>query len=92
LLEDDPSLVDKLYRAFADARQLVVGDLTLQRPLDEHSPDVVVSPFVEPDLWRNGIGASREALASLIRYAQEQGLTDRQLALSDLFAPSLLQT
>jgi 4,5-dihydroxyphthalate decarboxylase len=91
LLEDDPSLADKLYRAFTNARQLVVGHLTSQSP-NEHSLDVVASPFVEPDLWPYGIGASREALAALTRYAQEQGLSGTQLALSDLFAPNLLQT
>lgn len=38
------------------------------------------------DYWPYGIDANRETLSTLVRYADEQGLTDRRYELEDLFA------
>lgn len=39
------------------------------------------------DYWPYGIDANRETLRTFARYAAEQGLTEGQFALDDLFAP-----
>jgi hypothetical protein len=44
------------------------------------------------DFWPYGLRRNEAALASLLRYAFEQGLTDRPLAAAELFEPGLLET
>jgi 4,5-dihydroxyphthalate decarboxylase len=35
--------------------------------------------------WPYGIEANRSAISAMVRYAHEQGLTDRELAIEELF-------
>jgi 4,5-dihydroxyphthalate decarboxylase len=44
------------------------------------------------DWWPYGVKANREAVDALLRYHDEQGLTNRRLTCEDIFAPSLLDT
>jgi 4,5-dihydroxyphthalate decarboxylase len=97
LLEEDPSLARKVYDAFAKAKDLAMGDL-----LSQSSPKISL-PWLNDDVartialagsdfWPYGVRKNEAALASLVRYASDQGLTRRPLAMADLFEPGLLDT
>jgi 4,5-dihydroxyphthalate decarboxylase len=97
LLEADPSLARKVYDAFAKAKDLAMGDL-----LSQSSPKISL-PWLNddvaravalagPDFWPYGLHKNEAALASLVRYAFDQGLTRRPLAMADMFEPAILDT
>jgi len=97
LLKEDPSLPRKVYNAFAKAKDLAMGDL-----LSQSSPKVSL-PWLNDDVartialagtdfWPYGVQKNEAALASLARYAFDQGLTRRPLATAELFEPGLLDT
>ena len=46
--------------------------------------------IIGPDWYPYGIAQNRPTIEALLQYAHEHGLTDRRLALEDLFAPSTL--
>ena len=97
LLRDDPQLALAIYDAFSKAKELAMTDL-----LSESSPKIslpwlnaAVAGTIElagPDFWPYGVTRNKAALESLTRYAFEQGLTDRQTRLDELFPADLLQT
>ena len=43
-----------------------------------------------PDYWPYGVGPNTAALETFLRYAREQGLTDRPLTPAEIFAPETL--
>jgi 4,5-dihydroxyphthalate decarboxylase len=97
LLAQDPSLAGKVYAAFARAKDLAMADLTAQSSPKLSLPwlndDVERTvALAGTDFWPYGVGKNADALASLTRYAFAQGLTNRPLALAELFDPSLLET
>jgi 4,5-dihydroxyphthalate decarboxylase len=38
-----------------------------------------------PNYWPYGIEANRTVIGAMVRYAHEQGLTDRELSIDELF-------
>ncbi len=44
------------------------------------------------DYWPYGMTANRDAVETVLRYHNEQGLTKRQLTIEDVFVPELLDT
>jgi 4,5-dihydroxyphthalate decarboxylase len=82
LLEQDPSLARKVYDAFGQAKQMVAGEITARQP-----PEPAL-PWIEDagtDFWPYGIRGNEAALTNLARYAADQGLTSRPLAIAELF-------
>ncbi len=77
LLRDEPSLAWKVYDAFERAKNVVVD------PAQQESAG---------DRWAYGVARNRAALETLSRYAFEQGISERQLRLDELFVPDLMQT
>jgi len=97
LLEQDPSLPRKLYDAFARAKSRAMSDLMSQSSPKLSLPwlndDVArAMALAGPDFWPYGVKKNEAALASLVRYAFDQGLTTRMLTIADLFEPSLMDT
>lgn len=43
-----------------------------------------------PDVWPYGAPENRRELDAMLRYSVEQGLSQRQVALEELFAPGTL--
>jgi 4,5-dihydroxyphthalate decarboxylase len=78
LVEDHVPLARQVYDAFAEAKNATTADISSDVPPPDSPP------------WSYGILKNRSALGSLTRYAFEQGLTDRQLSLDDLFVSSLM--
>jgi 4,5-dihydroxyphthalate decarboxylase len=97
LLEQDPSLARKVYNSFAKAKDLAIGEL-----MSQSSPELSL-PWLDDDaarttalagtdFWPYGVRKNEAALATLVRYAFDQGLIDRPLAIGELFEPDLLDT
>jgi 4,5-dihydroxyphthalate decarboxylase len=97
LLGQDASIARKVFDAFAKARDLAIGDL-----LSQSSPKISL-PWLHDDVartvaragtdfWPYGLRRNEAALASLMRYALDQGLIRRPLSMTELFEQGLLDT
>jgi 4,5-dihydroxyphthalate decarboxylase len=92
LLEQHPWIALNLFSAFAAARQEVA-----RRASDYLAPfwstgllNDDVKRVLAADPMAYGIKAARPVLETIAAYVHEQGLTDRRVALEELFAPSTL--
>jgi 4,5-dihydroxyphthalate decarboxylase len=93
LLEQHDWLATSLYKAFLQAKELAMIDLTDVNAL------MVTLPFLEAeaketiaamgaDFWRYGVHENMREIEALSQYAHEQGLLDRKVAVEELFAGS----
>lgn len=88
-----PWLARDLVNAFTEARDWSLARLrsggTPMYPVP-HLPELVAEAIgaFGGDLWPYGVEGNRHALQTFCRYACEQGLTARPLAVEELFAPS----
>jgi 4,5-dihydroxyphthalate decarboxylase len=96
LVAQHPWLPTSLYKAFLEAKALAMTDLTDVNAL------MVTLPFLDAetkatqavmgkDFWRYGVHESQHEIEALIQYLHEQGLIDRKPALTELFAPGVLE-
>ena len=91
--ERDPWVAQSLYQAFCAAKERCYRLL-----LETGSPKASfawLQPMIEEeqaiigrDWYPYGIESSRESLEALLQYTHEQGLTERRVALEELFAPT----
>lgn len=96
ILERDPWVALSLYKAFCAAKDRCYAML-----LEAGSPKASfawLQPMIEEeqaiigrDWYPYGIEPNRATLEALLLYAHEHGLTERRLAIEDLFAPSTLR-
>lgn len=91
LAERNPGLAGALCGAFEQARQIAINDLAhrdfpkVTMPwLNHHAADC--RQVLGSDPWTYGIEDNRAVLATMLRYAWQDGLTDRGLTVEDLFA------
>ncbi len=96
LLEQYPWLATSVYKAFCQAKALAMEDLRDVNAL------MVTLPFLEAetretmaamgdDFWRYGVHENAGEIEALTQYAFEQGLVDRKLSATDLFATSVFE-
>lgn len=95
--ERHPWVAGNLVSAFTRAK-----DNSLARLLDPTAPQVPLpwgaerarqaADVIGADFWPYGVEANRTTLEAFAGYAHEQRLTDRRLAVEDLFPSSLLET
>ena len=90
LVEADPALPDALYAAFEEARRLAAADLIARDfpkvalPwLSEHARTAHAELGGDP--WTYGLEANRTTLATMLRYAEADGLTRGGLRPENLF-------
>lgn len=99
-LLDQPGLVDAIYRAFADAKDLVQQQYRAGASKQHMS---VITPWFSElfarnrallgeDWWPYGVNANRKTVDTFLRYHHEQGLSKRRLTSDDIFVPALLDT
>jgi 4,5-dihydroxyphthalate decarboxylase len=99
-LADTPGLVQAVYRAFTEAK-----DIVQQKYRDGASKQhmSVITPWFSElfaenrrqfgeDWWPYGVAANRKAVDTFLRYHHEQGLSKRLLTSEDIFVPGLLDT
>jgi len=89
-----PWALRSIYDALLKARQETMAALSNTQTLTTMLP--MLPAFVEEtqqifgkDFWPYGLDANRSALEKLVRYAHEQGLTPRVLAVDELFAENV---
>ncbi len=95
LVEKHPWLPVNVYKAFVDAKSMVMGDLNEICHLMVTLPWVVhefnaARALMGRDFWPYGFNESRKVLDTFTRYHNEQGLSARRVAPEELFAASTL--
>ena len=97
VLEAHPWVASTLFKAFEAAKQLALADLTQTSALPVSLPFLVEHAYQTVDLmgddfWPYGLEANRATLETFVRYAYEQGIATRPLAIEELFAVETLDT
>lgn len=87
-----PWLAHHLYEAFCEAKRISDRDLFDMRAPKIGLPWIAAHARTTRDLmgddfWPYGIAANQRTLELTIRYAHEQGLATRKLAVDELFVP-----
>lgn len=99
-LAEEPGLVQSVYRAFGEAKQIVQDQYRAGASKQHMS---VITPWFSElfaenravfgeDWWPYGLDANRKAVDTFLRYGHEQGLSKRLLTSDDIFVPALLDT
>ena len=96
LVDEHPWLAASLCKAFAQAKDLALAELRDVTALAAALPWLPAEVEdtrrrMGEDWWPYGVDANRRTLETLCRYAHEQGITRRRLAVEELFAASTLE-
>lgn len=97
IYDQHPWVAQSLYKAFVLAQKQVYQDLEDTAALKFMLPwlhDHVeqTRQLMGPDFWPYGLAPNVETLTTFLRYHHEQGLSKRQLAPRDLFAPETFES
>jgi 4,5-dihydroxyphthalate decarboxylase len=76
---------ERCYHLLAEAGSPKVSSAWLQQLLEEERA------IMGPDWYPYGIEQNRPSIEALLQYTYEHGLTDRRIAIEELFAPSTLR-
>jgi ABC-type nitrate/sulfonate/bicarbonate transport system substrate-binding protein len=100
LLDEQPGIARRVYDAFHASRDAALAHYGFRR--ETQQIDLMVPWFSElyernrtllgDDWWPYGVAGNRTTLDTFLRYSHEQGLSDRRLAVEDLFNSELLDT
>ena len=98
LLKEHPGIAEVVYNGFCDAKKaaqdkyrfgLIFNNMDTMFPWFSQLIEEDISVLGQ-DWWPHGIAANRKALESVLRYHTEQGITDRNFSVEDIFVPELL--
>jgi len=96
LYEQNRWIAQSMYKALCEAQALTYRDLNETAALKAMLP--WLNAHVEDarremgdDFWPYGLEKNRATLATFLRYSFEQGLSGRQLAPEEIFAPETLE-
>ena len=97
LVEQHPWLAASVQKGFDEARAHALQQLRHVGTLAVMLPWMVddlkrAEAVMGPDLWRYGFGANRAELDAMVRWAHEQGLTDRHMDAAEMFAAATRDT
>ena len=95
LVDRYPWLPANLYKAFRQAKNIAIEELerivTLSVTLPWVGAELAATRAVlGEDVWPYGVAENRREIEALIRYQVEQGLTDREQSVEELFAETTL--
>ena len=97
ILDEHPWVAATLMKAFSEAKDLAVADLTqtsalpLSLPfLTEHAYQTVAA--MGEDFWPYGLESNRKTLETFVRYMHEQGMIEGRMPIEELFAQSTHRT
>jgi 4,5-dihydroxyphthalate decarboxylase len=96
LCDAHPWLAASVTKAFTQAKDLALAELSDVTALAASLPWLPAEvedarARMGADWWPYGVDANRRTLETLCRYAHEQGITRRRLAVEQLFAASTLE-
>ena len=95
LVKQHPWLATSIFKAFIEAKALAMIDLldvnALMVTLPWLIPETMETQAVMgQDFWKYGAAENRHDIEALCQYLHEQGLTDRRVALEELFVPATM--
>jgi 4,5-dihydroxyphthalate decarboxylase len=96
LAEKYPWLATSVYKAFCEAKALAMIDLRDVNALMVTLPWLEAethetSAIMGADFWKYGIAENLPEIETLTQYIHEQSLTDRRVAVEELFHPSTFE-
>ena len=96
IYESNRWIARSLYKAFEEARRLVMENLYTTSALTTMLPWQIAQVEearreMGDDWWPYGFAANRHVLDTFLRYHHEQGLSARRLEPDELFAPETLE-
>ena len=91
-----PWLATSLYKAFCEAKALAMWEVRDVNALRVTLPwleaeALETMALMGDDFWRYGVEENRKDIETLARYAHEQGLVSRRIAVEELFARQTLE-
>jgi 4,5-dihydroxyphthalate decarboxylase len=97
ILEANPWVAFTLFKAFSEAKDLAMADLTQTSALPLSLPFLIEHAYHTMDLmgedfWPYGLESNRRTLETFVRYMHEQGLIPEPIALETLFPESTQRT
>lgn len=97
LYERHPWIAQSLFKALSEAKARCAGSLYDARALRAMLPWAIAEyeearRLMGDDFWPYGLEANRTVLETFVRYASEQGVAARPVAVDELFAPETLDT
>ena len=98
VLDADPWVASTLFKAFSEAKDLALADLTQTSALPISLPFLVAHAYettalMGDDFWPYGVEeANRQALETFVRYMHEQGLIPQPMPIESLFPASTQRT
>ena len=95
IYEKNPWIAMELYKAFSEAKKLVLGNYTRTEALHATLPWVHdeldrTEKIMGDDWWPYGVSKNRHVLETFLRYHHEQGLSKKMMTIEELFAPETL--
>jgi len=95
IYEKNPWIAVNLYKAFCEAKKMVLENYARTEALRLALPwihDEIerTKQVMTEDWWPYGIKKNRHVLETFLRYHHEQGLSERLMTIEDLFAPETL--
>ena len=95
LVEQHRWLPASVVKAFYQAKQIAMDEMSELAALSTMLPWLAddfrrAQSVMGPDVWPYGVPENRRELDAMLRYSVEQGLSQRQVALEELFAPGTL--
>lgn len=100
VLAQNPGLAVSVYHSFCEAKEVatkeyehgrIFNNMATMFPWFTHLIDADKA-ILGSDWWPYGIKANRKALETVLRYHFEQGITDRQYKIEEIFVPELLNS
>jgi 4,5-dihydroxyphthalate decarboxylase len=90
-------VAQSLFKGFVEAQRMAYQDLHETAALKVMLPWLIqhladTEELMGRDFWAYGYGPNVEAIRRLLRYHHEQGLSRRQLAADEIFAPETLES
>jgi 4,5-dihydroxyphthalate decarboxylase len=97
ILDANPWVAFTLFKAFSEAKDLAMADLTQTSALPLSLPFLVEHAYQTMDLmgedfWPYALESNRHTLETFVRYMHEQGLIPKPMALETLFPESTQRT
>lgn len=91
----NPWIAVNLYKAFCEAKELAMKSYTETAAMRVTLPWVIseverTKAILGEDWWPYGLGRNKKTLETFLRYHYEQGLSEKLMALEELFAPETM--
>jgi 4,5-dihydroxyphthalate decarboxylase len=95
IYEKNPWIAVNLYKAFSEAKKMVLENYARTEALRVALPWVHdeierTKQVMTEDWWPYGVKKNRHVLETFLRYHHEQGLSEKLMTIEDLFAPETL--